>query len=46
MRYRQNNALLQEMANKASALRSVTVDIYDNARNQDIIDANVCSSFI
>lgn len=31
------------MAAKASALRSVTVDIYDNARNQDIIDANVCA---
>lgn len=39
--HRQNNALLDELAGKVSALRGVTVDIYDSARNQDMIDANV-----
>ena len=40
---RQNNALLDDLAGKVSALRGVTVDIYDNARNHDLIDSNVCS---
>jgi hypothetical protein len=38
---RQNNARLEELSNKATALRGVTVDIYDNARQQDLIDSNV-----
>ncbi|KAI9818914.1 MAG: hypothetical protein M1827_007735 [Pycnora praestabilis] len=37
-RERQNNSRLDELASKVSALRGVTVDIYDNARSQDIID--------
>jgi len=37
---RQNNARLEELSNKATALRGVTVDIYDNARQQDLIDSN------
>ena len=41
MRDRQNNALLDGLASKVSALRDVTVDIYDNARNHELIDANV-----
>lgn len=39
-RERQNNSLLEDLAGKVTALRGVTVDIYDNARNQDIIDSN------
>ncbi|KAF2670049.1 hypothetical protein BT63DRAFT_424008 [Microthyrium microscopicum] len=39
-RERQNNAQLDALASKASALRGITVDIYDNARNHDLIDAN------
>jgi hypothetical protein len=38
---RQNNALLDELAGKVSALRGVTVDIYENARNHELIDSNV-----
>ncbi|KAL1976156.1 hypothetical protein VTN31DRAFT_2438 [Thermomyces dupontii] len=34
----QNNALLNSLAQKTSALKSVTIDIYDNARNQETID--------
>ncbi|KAK9415107.1 putative t-SNARE coiled-coil-like protein [Seiridium unicorne] len=37
-RERQNNARLEELSAKVSSLRGVTVDIYDNARAQDIID--------
>ena len=38
----QNNSRLSELSSKVSALRGVTVDIYDNARNQDVIDNSVC----
>lgn len=38
--HRQNNSRLDELANKVSALRGVTVDIYDNARDQRIIDSS------
>ncbi|QKX58670.1 uncharacterized protein TRUGW13939_05797 [Talaromyces rugulosus] len=34
----QNNELLNSLAHKTSALKSVTIDIYDNARNQDTLD--------
>ncbi|KAN0068400.1 hypothetical protein V8E54_013596 [Elaphomyces granulatus] len=46
-REQQNNALLSSLAHKTSALKSVTIDIYDNARNQESIDSTVCfaSSF-
>ncbi|KAI1006404.1 hypothetical protein K3495_g1813 [Podosphaera aphanis] len=37
-RERQNNARLSLLSAKVSALRGVTVDIYDNARDQEIID--------
>ncbi|RQM08265.1 hypothetical protein DH86_00001465, partial [Scytalidium sp. 3C] len=37
-RERQNNSRLAELSAKVSALRGVTVDIYDNARAQDVID--------
>ncbi|KAI9726685.1 MAG: hypothetical protein M1834_008950 [Cirrosporium novae-zelandiae] len=37
-RERQNNSRLDELASKVSALRGVTVDIYDNARNQEVLD--------
>jgi len=37
-REQQNNALLNSLAQKTSALKSVTIDIYDNARNQETID--------
>ncbi|EGY14368.1 uncharacterized protein VDAG_05532 [Verticillium dahliae VdLs.17] len=40
-RERQNNARLDELSSKISALRGVTVDIYDNARAQDVIDNTV-----
>ncbi|KAI4134554.1 MAG: hypothetical protein LQ347_001429 [Umbilicaria vellea] len=35
---RQNNSRLDELASKVSALRGVTVDIYDNARSHEVID--------
>ncbi|KAL8925325.1 MAG: hypothetical protein Q9208_003615 [Pyrenodesmia sp. 3 TL-2023] len=35
---RQNNSRLDELSSKVSALRGVTVDIYDNARSQDVLD--------
>lgn len=38
---RQNNSRLDELANKVSALRGVTIDIYDNARDQHVIDSTV-----
>lgn len=46
-RERQNNSRLDELASKVSALRGVTVDIYDNARDQRVIDSSneVFSSF-
>jgi len=44
-RERQNNAQLDELARKVTALRGVTVDIYDNARNQEVIDSSVCMVF-
>lgn len=40
-RERQNNARLDELSAKVSVLRGVTVDIYDNARAQDVIDNTV-----
>ncbi len=42
-RERQNNARLEELSAKVSSLRGVTVDIYDNARAQDVIDHTVCT---
>lgn len=44
-RERQNNSRLDELSAKVSALRGVTVDIYDNARAQDVIDNTVRLSF-
>jgi len=40
-RERQNNARLEELSSKVSALRGVTIDIYDSARQQDMIDSTV-----
>ncbi|PKY03156.1 hypothetical protein P168DRAFT_291298 [Aspergillus campestris IBT 28561] len=37
-REQQNNALLNSLSGKVSALKSVTVDIYDNARDQETLD--------
>jgi blocked-early-in-transport protein 1 len=37
----QNNSRLDELSAKVSALRGVTIDIYDNARAQDVIDNTV-----
>lgn len=42
-RERQNNSRLDELSAKVSALRGVTIDIYDNARAQDVIDNTVIS---
>ena len=42
-RERQNNARLDELSAKVSALRGVTIDIYDHARSQDVIDSTVRS---
>ena len=36
---RQNNDHLAALASKVSALRGVTIDIYDNARDQGVIDS-------
>jgi blocked-early-in-transport protein 1 len=36
----QNNAALSSLSQKISALRGVTVDIYDQARNHDLIEQN------
>lgn len=44
-RERQNNSRLDELSAKVSALRGVTIDIYDNARAQDVIDNTVIASF-
>ncbi|KAK4549392.1 hypothetical protein LTR36_006389 [Oleoguttula mirabilis] len=38
-RERQNNDSLSALQQKVTQLRSVTVDIYDNARDQHVIDA-------
>jgi blocked-early-in-transport protein 1 len=38
-RERQNNARLDELSAKVSALRGVTIDIYDSARSQEVIDS-------
>ncbi|KAF2798790.1 hypothetical protein K505DRAFT_295781 [Melanomma pulvis-pyrius CBS 109.77] len=38
-RERQNNSRLDELASKVTALRGVTIDIYDNARDQTLIDS-------
>ena len=38
---RQNNSRLDELSSKVSALRGVTVDIYDNARDQGVLDSSV-----
>jgi blocked-early-in-transport protein 1 len=35
---RQNNNLLSSLAAKSSALKHVTLNIYDNARSQDVLD--------
>jgi blocked-early-in-transport protein 1 len=34
----QNNELLSSLAAKTSALKHITLDIYDNARSQDTLD--------
>jgi blocked-early-in-transport protein 1 len=44
-RERQNNSRLSELSAKVTALRGVTVDIYDNARAQDVIDNTVRLSY-
>jgi blocked-early-in-transport protein 1 len=41
-REQQNNARLDELSAKVSALRGVTVDIYDSSRAQEVIDSTVC----
>ena len=38
---RQNNSRLDELSSKVTALRGVTVDIYDNARDQGVLDSSV-----
>lgn len=38
---RQNNALLDDLASKVTALRGVTVDIYDQARDHTVLDHSV-----
>lgn len=45
-RERQNNSRLDELSAKVSALRGVTIDIYDNARAQDVIDNTVRRPFV
>ncbi|EMD64323.1 hypothetical protein COCC4DRAFT_137426 [Bipolaris maydis ATCC 48331] len=37
-REQQNDSRLDELASKVSALRGVTVDIYDSARDQHVLD--------
>ncbi|KAF2227474.1 hypothetical protein BDZ85DRAFT_277370 [Elsinoe ampelina] len=39
-RERQNNSRLDELSSKVSALRDVTINIYDNARDQGVIDSS------
>ncbi|KAI0164173.1 hypothetical protein GGR57DRAFT_498273 [Xylariaceae sp. FL1272] len=43
-RERQNNHRLEELSAKVSSLRGITVDIYDNARAQDVLDNTVRAS--
>ncbi|KAL2115881.1 hypothetical protein VTJ04DRAFT_10136 [Mycothermus thermophilus] len=38
-RERQNNARLDELSAKVSALRGVTIDIYDQARSHELIES-------
>jgi len=38
---RQNDSRLSDLASKVSALRGVTIDIYDSARDQHVIDSTV-----
>ncbi|GAB7363386.1 hypothetical protein MBLNU230_g3664t1 [Neophaeotheca triangularis] len=38
-RERQNNDSITALSQKVSALRGVTIDIYDNARDQGVIDS-------
>ena len=40
-RERQNNALLDALGSKVTELRDVTINIYDNARDHNLIDSNV-----
>ncbi|KAL3486330.1 hypothetical protein BJX62DRAFT_242106 [Aspergillus germanicus] len=40
-REQQNNDLLNSLSSKVSALKHVTIDIYDNARDQDSLDHSV-----
>ena len=40
-REQQNNSRLDELSSKVSALRGVTINIYDNARDQGLIDSSV-----
>lgn len=42
-KYRQNNAHLSSLSSKVSALRSVTMDIHDNARDHETLDHSVRS---
>jgi len=37
-RERQNNARLEQLSSKVTALRGITFDIYDHASAQDVID--------
>ncbi|OJJ05507.1 hypothetical protein ASPVEDRAFT_138892 [Aspergillus versicolor CBS 583.65] len=37
-REQQNNELLNSLSGKVSALKNVTIDIYDNARDQETLD--------
>ncbi|EEH47426.2 uncharacterized protein PADG_03510 [Paracoccidioides brasiliensis Pb18] len=41
VREQQNNALLDALAQKTRALKSVTIDIYDNARDHNTIENTV-----
>jgi hypothetical protein len=45
-RERQNNARLDELSAKVSALRGVTIDIYDDAREHGVIDSTVRPPFM
>ncbi|KAJ5216115.1 uncharacterized protein N7498_002522 [Penicillium cinerascens] len=46
-REQQNNALLNSLSSKVTALRDVTINIHDNARDQETLDHtnDVFSSF-
>jgi hypothetical protein len=46
VRTRQNDSRLDELASKVSALRGITVDIYDSARDQHVIDSTVRSTCV